>query len=831
MPALKTSAAFRPLVVLLIVVVVGAVGFSFLQWQRYQGASVERELSSVYAMEARAFAVATAERIVSYQSRLDQLAGTAAALEAINGRVDASAFTARAAERLPPHLALRLLAPVRLPPEDGLEPPVSFASIELMQRGLDPNAPLPLEFHGRSGMPNGGYFVMISRVRDGEEVRGFLHLSIAPGDLLPEIPALGARRYLEVRQVLDDETSFVILAEGQRSPDDDLAVRAEVPGSLLDIVVGRVPRDLSVTRRNLQFIGAVILAVLVFSLLRVRQAAARKAKPQGLSVTPVFDGAIKQIVANLNSPLAKLVTDPTVNPDLFPRNISNAADGDDRRSDEAGPEQVSDSIDAPAHPPEESPDKESAVNEPDANSAGSARKIDPSVFRTYDIRGIVGETLDANTVYLIGRALGTEAARLKQDVVVVGRDGRLSSPEFHEAMMHGLNDSGRNVIDIGLVPSPLLYFATHYLNIPTGIMITGSHNPGNYNGIKIVMAGRSLSGDEIQAIRTRIDKRDFIEGNGSQDTAEIMSDYIRRVSEEIPLSLGKSLRVIVDCGNGVPGIVAPSLLRAIGHDVEELYCEVDGNFPNHHPDPSQPDNLADLIACVQGNGADLGLAFDGDGDRLGVVDNAGNIIWPDRQMVLFARDVLSRNPGAPIIFDVKCTGRLADAIRAAGGEPVMYKTGHSLIKSKMREIGAPLAGEMSGHIFFKDRWYGFDDALYSACRLLEILVNSNKSPAEVFAELPAGVSTPELKLPMPETAHAAFMQKILEQAAFDGARITDIDGLRVDFPDSWGLIRPSNTTPCLVMRFEGDDDAALAAVQEKFRTLLLGIDPNLELPF
>lgn len=459
------------------------------------------------------------------------------------------------------------------------------------------------------------------------------------------------------------------------------------------------------------------------------------------------------------------------------------------------------------------------------------RPVEPSIFRTYDIRGVVDETLNEETVYLIGRALGTEAARLDQGVVVLGRDGRLSSPDFHAAMLRGLIESGRNVIDIGLVPSPLLYFATHYLNTPTGIMITGSHNPGNYNGIKMVMAGRTLSGEEIQALRRRVDARDFVSGEGSVESVEILSDYIRRVSEEIPLSLGRSLKVIVDCGNGVPGLVAPNLLRAIGHDVEELYCDVDGHFPNHHPDPSQPDNLEDLIACVRGQGADLGLAFDGDGDRLGVVDANGNIIWPDRQMVLFAREVLSRNPGAPIIFDVKCTGRLADAIREAGGEPVMYKTGHSLIKSKMQEIGAPLAGEMSGHIFFKDRWYGFDDALYSACRLLEILVNSEQSPAEIFAALPAGVSTPELKLPLPENRHADFMQQIFERANFGDATITDTDGLRVDFSDSWGLIRPSNTTPCLVMRFEGDTAEALGAVQEKFRALILEVDPAADLPF
>ena len=347
----------------------------------------------------------------------------------------------------------------------------------------------------------------------------------------------------------------------------------------------------------------------------------------------------------------------------------------------------------------------------------------------------------------------------------------------------------------------------------------------------MVLNGQTLSGDAIQALRRRIELQDFSSGEGSLEAIEIVPDYIRRITEEIPVSLGKALKVVVDCGNGVPGIVAPHILRAIGHDVIELYCEVDGDFPNHHPDPSQPENLADLITVVRHEDADLGLAFDGDGDRLGVVDRHGNILWPDRQMMLFARDVLSRNPGAKIIYDVKCSRRLTDVIRQAGGEPIMWKTGHSLIKSKMKETGALLAGEMSGHIFFQERWYGFDDALYSAARLLEILVNADEPPEAVFAALPDGVVTPELRLEMPEERHAEFMAKVRAAAAFPDGTVLDVDGLRVDFSDSWGLIRPSNTTPCLVLRFEGDDAPALERVKERFRQLLLRIDPALELPF
>ena len=458
-------------------------------------------------------------------------------------------------------------------------------------------------------------------------------------------------------------------------------------------------------------------------------------------------------------------------------------------------------------------------------------KIDPSIFRNYDIRGIVGETLTLEGVYEIGRALGSEAAARGQQSIVTARDGRNSSQELRDALIEGLRDAGRDVLDIGLTPTPVLYFATHYLDTHSGVMITGSHNPPEYNGLKIVLDGETLSGEAIQAIRKRVETQDYTVGEGTMQSTEIIPDYIRRISEEIPVSLGNALKVVVDCGNSVPGIAAPHILRAIGHDVIELFCEVDGNFPNHHPDPSQPENLRDLIQMVQDEDADLGLAFDGDGDRLGVVDTKGNIIWPDRQMILFARDVLSRNPGAKIIYDVKCSRLLADAIKEYGGEPIMAQTGHSLIKRKMQETGALLAGEMSGHIFFKERWYGFDDALYSAARLLEILVNADVSPDEVFAALPDSVATPELRLEMPEHAHAEFMQQVLDAANFEDGEVTTIDGLRVDFADSWGLIRASNTTPCLILRFDGDDTVALDKVKARFKELLTGIDGNLDLPF
>ncbi len=453
------------------------------------------------------------------------------------------------------------------------------------------------------------------------------------------------------------------------------------------------------------------------------------------------------------------------------------------------------------------------------------------IFRAYDIRGIVGKTLTVAGVEDIGRAIGSEAEARGQKGIVVGRDGRTSSPELSEALIRGLRAAGRNVTDIGMVPTPVLYFATHQLETHSGVMVTGSHNGPAYNGLKIMLADETLASDAIQALYKRIQSNDMVSGQGDLQSVEVTADYIRRIADDIPVALGGAFKIVIDCGNGVAGGLAPQLFRTLGHDVIELYCEVDGKFPNHHPDPSQPENLEALIAKVKGEQADLGLAFDGDGDRLGVVDGEGNIIWPDRQMMLLAKDVLLRNQGKTIIFDVKCSHHLKEVIDANGGIPLMWKTGHSLIKAKMKEVDAPLAGEMSGHIFFKERWYGFDDAMYAGARLVEILTQSKERPAAVFAELPGEVVTPELRITLPEKQHAKFMEMLLGKMSFEGAEITDIDGVRVDFSDGWGLIRPSNTSPCLVARFEAKDDAALQRIQSEFRTLIQSIAPDLKLPF
>jgi len=456
-------------------------------------------------------------------------------------------------------------------------------------------------------------------------------------------------------------------------------------------------------------------------------------------------------------------------------------------------------------------------------------EVERSIFRAYDIRGVVDETLTADHAYQIGRAIGSEAWVRGEQSVIVARDGRLSGPKLGEALIKGLRDSGRDVIDIGRVPTPILYFATHYLSSRSGVMVTGSHNPARYNGFKVVLKGETLSESAIRALYDRIINDDFTMGEGTLTSQDITSDYIARVVADAKPK--RSLKIVVDCGNGVAGSVAPTLLRAIGCDVTELYCEVDGHFPNHHPDPSQPDNLLDLIAEVKNSDADLGLAFDGDGDRLGVVDAGGNIIWPDRQMMLYAKDVLKNNPGAQVIYDVKCSSHLQHEIESHGGCGMMWKSGHSLIKHKMAETGALLAGEMSGHIFFADRWYGFDDALYTSARLLEIISQFEERSSTIFKTLPGGVSTPELMLNLPEGANFEYMDRLVQSADFAGADLINIDGIRAEYEGGWGLVRASNTTPSLVFRFEAENSDLLSRIQAVFRDELMHLDSTLKLPF
>lgn len=455
--------------------------------------------------------------------------------------------------------------------------------------------------------------------------------------------------------------------------------------------------------------------------------------------------------------------------------------------------------------------------------------ISPGIFRAYDIRGIVGQGLDAHSVRLIGQAVGSEALEAGQKALITGADARLSSPELSKALQEGILASGCNVIDLGVVPTPLVYFATHTLKSASGVMLTGSHNPRDYNGIKIVLNQRTLADNQITRLYERIVGNELAKGKGKRTTHDIVSAYRARITGDIHLQ--KRFKVALDCGNGVAGLVAPQLFRQLGCDVLELYCAPDGNFPNHHPDPTRAENLHDLQKLVYEKGADIGIAFDGDGDRLGLVTGDGNIIDADHMLLAFAMDILPENPGASIVYDVKSSHHLARVIAAFEGSGVLCKSGHSFVKRKLQETEALLGGEYSAHIFFKHRWYGFDDGMYAAARFLELMDKYQASAQELFERMPQSFSTPELFLPVAETDKFALVERLVQELRFEGASLNHLDGLRVDFPHGWGLVRASNTTPNLVLRFEADSAEGLASIQNSFRTQLAALLPGIALPF
>ncbi|TQK07123.1 phosphomannomutase/phosphoglucomutase [Herbaspirillum sp. SJZ107] len=457
--------------------------------------------------------------------------------------------------------------------------------------------------------------------------------------------------------------------------------------------------------------------------------------------------------------------------------------------------------------------------------------LSKTIFKAYDIRGVIGSTLDEGIARKIGQAFGAAALAKGERKVVIGRDGRLSGPGLAKALAEGLQAAGVDVIDLGMVATPMVYFGTNVLDARSGIMVTGSHNPPDYNGFKMVLAGEAIYGDAIQDLYGAIERDDFTPAAsaGAYSTHDIRDAYIQRIAGDVKIA--RPIKIAVDAGNGVAGAFAGDLFRAMGCEVIEMFCEVDGHFPNHHPDPAHPENLQDLIEKLKTSDAEIGLAFDGDGDRLGVVTKDGQIIFPDRQMMLFAADVLSRNPGAEILYDVKCTRHLGPWIAEHGGRPLMWKTGHSLVKAKLKETGAPLGGEMSGHIFWKDRWFGFDDGLYTGARLLEILTRE-ADPSSLLNGLPQASSTPELHLHLQEGENFALIDKLRANAEFPGAeRVVDIDGLRVEYADGFGLARGSNTTPVVVLRFEGENPEALDRIQKEFARVILAAKPDAHLPF
>ena len=744
----------------------------------------------------------------------------------------------------PEALRVRLLSVNTSQPDKTYEPHFTYACLDLLNQSRKENKFTHVEMHEIEGKQQ--HIDIMQAVISRGGVVGFIQLAVDSKLLDKWTKNVAGKSYVEIHQKIDDGKNYLIAQAGTVAKQGVHAV-IDIPGTHWQIETWS-PFEGSDSAFNLGMLfalvmGFVLSGIVVFVLRQLlHKELTSDLEKYLMLVTGTLRGVKKhQFDFSLTEfkEAAAQVGNLRVDQANFDRERDASGDKNSKSSQSSLPDadpmfMSKDSIQLEeldnASALDELDELESGAEEQPATPPANLPLLPEEIFKAYDIRGIVGQTLTVENILFIGQAIGTEAKNRGLDSIVFARDGRLSGPELGQALVKGLMAAGLKVIDIGMLPTPALYYAAAELTNGTGVMLTGSHNPANYNGIKMVLGGETLSGDMIQALRQHIMSGKLIAAEGSYSNEKVLDKYITRITNDITLK--RKMKIVVDCGNGVAGAVAPRLFTELGCDITPLFCEVDGSFPNHHPDPSQPENLADLIAEVKKQNADLGIAFDGDGDRIGVVSGDGKVIWPDRLMMLFAKDVLSRNPGASIIYDIKCSSNLRSVIEEEGGEPLMWKTGHSLIKSKMKETNALLAGEMSGHIFFKERWYGFDDALYSAARLLEIMSAQLRQPRVVFSSLPDSVNTPELKINMAEGEHFKFIEKLTAlSSSFTDAEVTLIDGIRVDYASGWGLVRASNTTPCLVLRFEGKNKKAMAEVQEKFREVLTGIQADIKLPF
>ncbi len=772
-----------------IILMVASLGMFVYVFQSDMPMPEEIDKTPVYKANVKRFANDIATNVEQVRSRLTVFTESA---ESVKKLQQAPATLLKETDaQLPNLLALRLLTSAASDTNDDEKPALSYACFDMVYESVKQapkNKSLPIEVHSFGNEAQHVDFVQVVKNKNNEAVGAVLasfNIRVLEKVLEGVVVAEGDLELQQGRQVL--------ATRGQKGERAFAPYKARIAGTRWSVsywpATNKTEQIIDYAGQQILLVSSFAAVILIISLFLFTRDALHNRRIKA-------ERDAREPPETILRKVDKSVTDESSDDLLF-----NSGEG-------------------------------LVVEEVESDSmAVSKVNVEASIFKAYDIRGVVGKTLTEEAVYEIGRALGSEAQARKQTIMVVARDGRNSGPALIKKLIEGLCATGINVIDVGMVPTPLLYFAAQVLGSGSGIMLTGSHNPPDYNGLKMVLDGVTLARDDIQTIRKRVENADYLEGKGEVTEKEVLKSYSKRVTSDIMLL--KKFKVVVDCGNGVAGVIAPQLLSELGCDVIELFCDVDGNFPNHHPDPSRPENLKDVIAAVKEHKADLGLAFDGDGDRLGVITSEGKVIWPDRVMMLYAMDILSRNPGAEIIFDVKCSTKLKQVIEEHGGKATMWNTGHSLIKAKMRETGALLAGEMSGHIFFKERWYGFDDGVYSAARLVELLgaMTGDKSVADVFNDLPDSVNTPEINVAMEEGTHHAFMVKLLEKASFDDAEVTTIDGLRVDFPDSWGLVRASNTTPVLVLRFEADTDAALAKIMKRFRELMLSVDPELKLSF
>ncbi len=703
--------------------------------------------------------------------------------------------------------------------------PLKFAALDMLRQVERSGKPAQAELH-LPGSAQQHIAIAVPITRSGKKsLVGVAHLALTPKVLqrmLLDVPPEAGS--LSLQQVIDDNA--VTLASSASGSNDASSAAGQIPlpGTIWRIDYWPAQGQLSLPDISLIWglILAGLLAISVVALLQLRQLKQALRQDEGMILAylkGLFQGNSRRLTAAACADLQTLMEQlPELESMLREQRRSVEATAPAR----SAPFEMEESASPAAATPVPAPELDPAP-------AAATRQVPAELFRAYDIRGQAEQELNVGVVYQIGRAIGSEAQQQGEQTVIVARDGRISSPQLQAALCRGLQDSGRDVVDLGAVPTPLLYFATHFLGYGSGVMVTGSHNPPQYNGLKVMIAGEALAGERIQRLRQRIEQDDLVQGEGSIRERDLVPDYIQRITDDIQLL--RPLKVVLDCGNGIASVVAPALFRALSCEVIDLYCEVDGSFPNHHPDPGDPQNMQALAARVVAEEADLGIAFDGDGDRLGVVDADGKIIWPDRLLMLLARDVLMRQPGADVIYDVKSSRHLAGEILAYGGRPIMWKCGHSLVKAKMRETGAVLAGELTGHIFFAERWYGFDDGLYAAGRLLEVLSAEGLSSAEVFAQLPESLSTPELTVLVGESEGRSLLARLEAQGGLPDAKLITIDGIRAEFEDGWGLVRPSNTMPALSFRFEADDEAALARIQGLFRDWMKRIEPGLDLPF
>ncbi len=850
--------------------------FALALWLSQQASFGQIQMQQRAAKETISTSVADqlSKTVASYAHSLESLARDPVLIQLV-GSGDSAAIRKRSEQlyKVFPHAISLRIFPVGTPRLDAsTTPPVGYACLDLISHVDRGDKQPPIEIH--SPLTKDRHLEIVRPVYNGANLVGYLQLAIKVNAVQHWLRSIAKGYYIELIQTAGEQKEILIGKVGNVSVRTNTISYFEVPGTRWQVSVWS-KSTLPILPITIQVVFVFLFAVALMGavLYFLKQSVSNSIRMDANNLTQLtidtlrgnkqhdyqlflseFDDAAKRIAEFSEVALHERERDDDPNAISFSSNDIDAIDplymgGDGVSVEEIDESSIveeyqkltqkqiekqasSESTPQPSKAVFDSHDPTVAI--PTGQSVSSVRQSMPEmppaeIFKAYDIRGIVGTSLSAAYATLIGRAIGSAAIERGLKKMAFARDGRLSGPELGQAFVQGVQSTGVDILDVGMVPTPVLYFAATEHTDGTGVMLTGSHNPPDYNGFKMMLGGDTLSGDQIQDLRERIENQDFESGSGTYQNQAVGKAYIDRIISDVKLT--RPLSVVIDCGNGVAGAIAPLLFKSMGCRVTELFCEVDGKFPNHHPDPSKPENMRDLIAAVKEKKADIGLAFDGDGDRLGVIDSDGKMIYPDRLMMLFAADVLSRNHGAQIIYDIKCSNNLTKVIWEKGGEPLMWKTGHSLIKSKMKQSGAQLAGEMSGHIFFKERWYGFDDGMYSGARLLEIISPLHESTGEIFAALPDAYNTPEINVSMTEGEHHQFIEDLMMQADFGDANVTMIDGIRADYSDGWGLVRASNTTPVLVLRFEGQNQKAMERIQQTFKAQLLAVKSDLKLPF